>query len=249
MYPHLGKFLVPDGVDGLLRVTYQPEPRPVAVRGSVNPWVDAQATQLRNQEDAAWKTMQTQTAAAQQTWAALQRETNYFNMTLAALEKHLDQKLGDQIHIALPSLPGLPSMGPITSKAQLAMSIVFPPFLLPGLDMVGKLIGGFFGIGKKAKPVMAYVEMLMSQLQASQATIQGFVRTYGKQLNALQQTVNQAVAVKGQLAQVAQTARAQSVAAAQTRDQTARQAGLDLIARNAQAARLYPRHPGGSDDL
>ena len=57
MYPRmrmrLGDFTVPPGTEGLMHVTYQPVPRPIVVRGSLNPWADAQTTQLRNQEDVA----------------------------------------------------------------------------------------------------------------------------------------------------------------------------------------------------
>lgn len=249
MYPRmsLGKFLIPSTPDGPLRATYQPEPLPIVVKGSMNPWADAQATSLRNQEDAAWKVLQPLIARAAQTWGQLQQEAAYFNGKLQELSDTLGHRVGGELNLTVPTMPGipLPSVKPITSSGQLVMDIVFPPFLLPGFDIVGKFLGSLLGFDNKAKKKAAHAKFLVNLLQESQARIQSLLSAFGPQMKAVIDQEQTALGIRAALQQVAATAITTATAQADQRAAADYQAGLDLAARNAQNALLYPRTPGG----
>ncbi|MGH3053354.1 MAG: hypothetical protein ACRDL7_00060 [Gaiellaceae bacterium] len=204
-YPlFLGRFETPKGAKGLMKVKYIPETVPTVIPGSLNPWADARAQQVITGEAQAWSVIQAKTARVKTTEKQIRALVDDFNSNLAALSKHLDQNMGQ------PLIWGSPGF---TGTTDLITKIVFPPLMLPGFDILGKMISGVFGIGKKAKPVKEYVDMLVKNMQQDQAKIQAKQSQLLVDVDALRQAVQTGAAVRtnrdaiiAQQSQMAETA-------------------------------------------
>lgn len=231
MYPALGKFTFPEGVDEWVpQVRYIPEP-PVVIRGSMNPWAEERQRALFLQEEKAWVEIQ----KLQKDYAGLMGKISYqmglFNEKVREIERITGKKSG---------------VATLTNYASLVYSLAGGPYAWA--VALGKLILDF-GMGMlEAKKKKKKVQKIVKEIEAIQAVLMGLhkqIQAIGEKISGLIQTGDSVRSAQSTQMVEAVTNTEAAYAKRQSLD---RQRADVLRERNRQAFLLPRLTPGGPYD-